>query len=189
MPRPASRLGTVWSLELPTGSMPSGRGFLSGHHYFLPLSSAEVAEVDLTEKAPDRQPRQVAPRRSARQLDLPSRRDRFASPRRGRGVLSTRHAQDRGDRKAPSVAGRPEIAGASGRNQAGRGEAGRSDRAVSPLVRTRCRGPHPRSVGRQPARRPACRLCRQPRQGGRTGETDRPKNTAATRICGWWPPD
>ncbi len=38
----------VWSLELPTGSMPSGRGFYSGHRYFLPLSTAEVAEIDLT---------------------------------------------------------------------------------------------------------------------------------------------
>ena len=38
----------VWSFELPAGAMPSGRGFYSGHRYFLPLSSAEVAEVDLT---------------------------------------------------------------------------------------------------------------------------------------------
>ena len=38
----------AWSFDLPAGSMPSGRGFYSGHRYFLPLSSAEVAEVDLT---------------------------------------------------------------------------------------------------------------------------------------------
>lgn len=34
--------------ELPPGAMPSGRGFMSGKYYYLPLSSAEVAQVDLT---------------------------------------------------------------------------------------------------------------------------------------------
>ena len=34
-------------LLLPQGSAPSGRGFLSGTHYFLPLSSAEVASIDM----------------------------------------------------------------------------------------------------------------------------------------------
>ena len=34
-------------LELPEGAMPSGRGFASGDDYFLPLTSAEVAQVDL----------------------------------------------------------------------------------------------------------------------------------------------
>ena len=34
-------------LLLPQGSTPSGRGFLSGSHYFLPLSSAEVASIDV----------------------------------------------------------------------------------------------------------------------------------------------
>ena len=34
-------------LALPDGSMPSGRGFYSGEHYYLPLSTAEVAKVEL----------------------------------------------------------------------------------------------------------------------------------------------
>ncbi|MGD9646797.1 MAG: PQQ-binding-like beta-propeller repeat protein [Pirellulales bacterium] len=37
------------SVPLPTGSLPSGRGFLSGDRYYLPLSSAEVAAIDLNE--------------------------------------------------------------------------------------------------------------------------------------------
>ena len=36
-------------MPLPEGSLPSGRGFYSGKHYYLPLSSAEVAQVDLDE--------------------------------------------------------------------------------------------------------------------------------------------
>jgi outer membrane protein assembly factor BamB/tetratricopeptide (TPR) repeat protein len=35
-------------ISLPEGAMPSGRGFLSGDRYFLPLDSAEVAAIDLT---------------------------------------------------------------------------------------------------------------------------------------------
>jgi outer membrane protein assembly factor BamB len=35
------------SVPLPAGSAPSGRGFLTGNCYYLPLSSAEVAAVDL----------------------------------------------------------------------------------------------------------------------------------------------
>ncbi|MFZ5829061.1 MAG: PQQ-binding-like beta-propeller repeat protein [Planctomycetota bacterium] len=38
-------------LILPEGSVPSGRGFQSGSSYFLPLSSAEVAEIDLSKGA------------------------------------------------------------------------------------------------------------------------------------------
>lgn len=34
-------------LPLPDNAMPSGRGFYSGHEYFLPLSSAEVLRIDL----------------------------------------------------------------------------------------------------------------------------------------------
>ncbi len=36
------------SLRLPENSMPSGRGFLAGQRYFVPLSNAEVAAVDVT---------------------------------------------------------------------------------------------------------------------------------------------
>jgi outer membrane protein assembly factor BamB len=36
-------------LPLPSGSIPSGRGFYSGKYYYLPLSSAEVAKIDLVE--------------------------------------------------------------------------------------------------------------------------------------------
>ncbi|HEV3025554.1 MAG TPA: PQQ-binding-like beta-propeller repeat protein, partial [Pirellulales bacterium] len=36
------------TLSLPEGSAPSGRGFFDGQRYYLPLSSAEVAAVDLT---------------------------------------------------------------------------------------------------------------------------------------------
>jgi outer membrane protein assembly factor BamB/tetratricopeptide (TPR) repeat protein len=43
-PKPAWDNRTV---ALPEGSMPSGRGFLSGDRYFLPLSSAEVLAVDV----------------------------------------------------------------------------------------------------------------------------------------------
>lgn len=35
------------SLALPSGSSPSGRGFLNDGHYYLPLTSAEVAAVDI----------------------------------------------------------------------------------------------------------------------------------------------
>ncbi len=34
-------------MELPAGSLPSGRGFYSGNFYYLPLTSAEVAKIDL----------------------------------------------------------------------------------------------------------------------------------------------
>ncbi|MEX2112746.1 MAG: PQQ-binding-like beta-propeller repeat protein, partial [Pirellulales bacterium] len=35
-------------IELPSGSLPSGRGFYNGKEYFLPLSTAEVARIDLS---------------------------------------------------------------------------------------------------------------------------------------------
>lgn len=35
------------ALPLPSGSMPSGRGFFDGERYFLPLTSAEVAAIDV----------------------------------------------------------------------------------------------------------------------------------------------
>ena len=35
------------AIELPPGSTPSGRGYHSGTHYYLPLSTAEVAKLDL----------------------------------------------------------------------------------------------------------------------------------------------
>ena len=35
------------SLDLPDGAMPSGRGFASGNDYYLPLTTAEVAQIDL----------------------------------------------------------------------------------------------------------------------------------------------
>ncbi|MEX2560265.1 MAG: PQQ-binding-like beta-propeller repeat protein, partial [Pirellulales bacterium] len=35
------------ALELPAGSTPSGRGFFNGERYYLPLSTAEVAAVDV----------------------------------------------------------------------------------------------------------------------------------------------
>ncbi len=38
----------VWEERLPEGAMPSGRGFFSEGFYYLPLSSAEVARVDVT---------------------------------------------------------------------------------------------------------------------------------------------
>lgn len=44
--QPAWASGAV---PLPAGSLPSGRGFMSGDRYFVPLSSAEVAAVDLNE--------------------------------------------------------------------------------------------------------------------------------------------
>jgi outer membrane protein assembly factor BamB/tetratricopeptide (TPR) repeat protein len=34
-------------LELPAGASPSGRGFLSGGDYYLPLSNAEIVQIDL----------------------------------------------------------------------------------------------------------------------------------------------
>ncbi len=39
---------TAWpDLDLPGDSMPSGRGFYSGNDYYLPLTTAEVARIDL----------------------------------------------------------------------------------------------------------------------------------------------
>ncbi len=41
---------TAWEpIELPPGSLPSGRGFLSGDYYYLPLTTAEVAKINLRE--------------------------------------------------------------------------------------------------------------------------------------------
>ncbi|MGW8256376.1 MAG: outer membrane protein assembly factor BamB family protein, partial [Thermoguttaceae bacterium] len=37
------------TVALPEGAMPSGQGFCAGDSYFLPLDSAEVAEINLTE--------------------------------------------------------------------------------------------------------------------------------------------
>ena len=37
------------SIELPDNSMPSGRGFVAGDRYYLPLSNAEVAGIDINE--------------------------------------------------------------------------------------------------------------------------------------------
>ncbi|MCG8587397.1 MAG: PQQ-binding-like beta-propeller repeat protein [Pirellulales bacterium] len=37
------------SLHLPENSMPSGRGFASGGHYYLPLSTAEIAKIRLAD--------------------------------------------------------------------------------------------------------------------------------------------
>ena len=39
----------TWTLALPEGASPSGRGFFNGKNYFLPLSSAEVAAIDPAE--------------------------------------------------------------------------------------------------------------------------------------------
>ena len=36
-----------WSLPLPNGAVPSGRGFQSGSTYYLPLSTAEIVAIDL----------------------------------------------------------------------------------------------------------------------------------------------
>ncbi|MBL9081045.1 MAG: PQQ-binding-like beta-propeller repeat protein [Planctomycetales bacterium] len=36
----------LWTLALPEGAAPSGRGFFNGKQYFVPLSTAEVAAVD-----------------------------------------------------------------------------------------------------------------------------------------------
>ncbi|MBI3840169.1 MAG: PQQ-binding-like beta-propeller repeat protein, partial [Planctomycetia bacterium] len=39
---------TAWAdIELPSGSIPSGRGFYTGDAYYLPLTSAEVARINL----------------------------------------------------------------------------------------------------------------------------------------------
>ncbi len=38
---------SAWSLELPGGAVPSGRGFQSGGTYYLPLSTAEIVAIDL----------------------------------------------------------------------------------------------------------------------------------------------
>lgn len=38
---------TAWNVDFPTGSRPSGRGFLSGDIYHIPLSSAAVMAVDV----------------------------------------------------------------------------------------------------------------------------------------------
>lgn len=37
----------AWTTPLPEGARPSGRGFFNGKHFFLPLTSAEVAAVDV----------------------------------------------------------------------------------------------------------------------------------------------
>ncbi len=41
---------SAWdAIELPPGSLPSGRGFQSGDYYYLPLTTAEVAKINLRE--------------------------------------------------------------------------------------------------------------------------------------------
>ncbi len=37
----------VWKAPLPTGSMPSGRGFYSDRFYFVPVTTAELVKIDL----------------------------------------------------------------------------------------------------------------------------------------------
>ena len=59
-------------VELPSGAAPSGRGFFSGEHY-LPLSTAEIAEIDLKTGAIPR-PGSLPPGNGARQFDLLWRR-------------------------------------------------------------------------------------------------------------------
>jgi outer membrane protein assembly factor BamB len=44
-----SNAWTKSEIELPSAAMPSGRGFLSGDLYYLPLTSAEVASIDVKE--------------------------------------------------------------------------------------------------------------------------------------------
>lgn len=39
---------SAWSMELPGGAVPSGRGFQSGGTYYLPLSTAEIVAIDLS---------------------------------------------------------------------------------------------------------------------------------------------
>ena len=39
---------SAWTLELPGGAVPSGRGFQSGGTYYLPLSTAEIVAINLT---------------------------------------------------------------------------------------------------------------------------------------------
>ncbi|HEY2882858.1 MAG TPA: PQQ-binding-like beta-propeller repeat protein [Pirellulales bacterium] len=43
----ATAKSTNKSVPLPVGAMPSGRGFMSGDDYYLPLSTAEVVRIDL----------------------------------------------------------------------------------------------------------------------------------------------
>jgi outer membrane protein assembly factor BamB/tetratricopeptide (TPR) repeat protein len=38
---------TAWAIDLPTGSRPTGSGYLSGNVYHVPLTSAEVMAIDL----------------------------------------------------------------------------------------------------------------------------------------------
>lgn len=51
-------------LDLPSGAAPSGRGFQSADNYFLPLSSAEVAQIDLNKG-------QILSRARSRRGDVP----------------------------------------------------------------------------------------------------------------------
>ena len=85
---------TCWTSRpelMPDGGMPSGRGFQSGHDYYLPLASGEVVQIDLTRG-------QIASRarsRSgevARQFDLSPRRSDFAGFQFHRGLRSDRSA-------------------------------------------------------------------------------------------------
>jgi hypothetical protein len=46
---PLSSIGAIkpaWEIELPGGSVPAGRGFISAGQYYLPLSTAEIAVID-----------------------------------------------------------------------------------------------------------------------------------------------
>ena len=63
-----------WPLKLPEGSLPSGRGYYAGGHYYLPLNVSGAGRTggDPARPARDRPPLPVASWRDSWQLDLPS---------------------------------------------------------------------------------------------------------------------
>ena len=120
-------------VELPAGSMPSGRGFYSGDDYYLPLTTAEVAKINLT-NGPDRSPGSLAQRQHSRQPDLLPRQHHLARSRLSRRLFSARRAESsrlpRRWRRIPTIPRRwPAWAKSSWTRAVGRG-----DRSVSPFV-------------------------------------------------------
>ncbi len=175
---------TAWrdgNLPLPSGSTPSGRGFFNGQRYHLPLSSAEVAVIDVASGriviAVE-----VAHRHDPGQSDLLSRSGDLAGRGRSGTVRPARrsvaadigHAWPRHPDDAAALARRGELLLDEGNFQD----------AITSLRRSYAVQPDPRTretVCRRHAGGPADGLRRQSRSGGRGGQARRSAR-AARRV-------
>ncbi|MBX9788019.1 MAG: PQQ-binding-like beta-propeller repeat protein [Pirellulales bacterium] len=134
----------AWSqgpVPLPAGGLPSGRGFLSGDRYYLPLSTAEVAAIDLNEG------RMVARSRSRKGRvpgNLVSYRGKVLS--QGIDVIETYHELDSLKRQVEEILARnPDDPAALAQRGTVLLHDGQVDRAVADLRRSYSLSRQPRT--------------------------------------------